>query len=116
MKAGDLPDRVTIQTRAETTDGHDGYTESWSAVRSRIAAQVIALAGHDLDRARQIDPRAGYEVRVRWWSAYGTDLDGGRARLIWHDGAVGNRTLEIVEPPREVDRRVMLAMRCRELA
>lgn len=114
MQAGELCDRVTIQTRTETSDGHDGYTETWTAARSRIAAKVTTLDGRDLERARQIDPRSSHAVLLRFWAAYGTDLAGGRARVIWHDGDIGNRTLEIVAPPRELERRVNLMLTCRE--
>lgn len=116
MQAGDLRQRVSVQNRTETADGHDGWTVAWATnpgVR-RIAARVAPLQGRDLERARQIDPRASHEVVLRWWAAYGTDLDGGRARLIWHDGVIGDRTLEIVEPPRDTEDRVALTMTVKE--
>lgn len=116
MEAGALLHRVSVQTRTETGDGHDGFTESWTTVRSRIAARVDPLSGRDLERARQIDPRASHELRLRFWPTHNDDLDGGRARVIWHDdGAIGDRTLELVEPARELPNRVGLAMICREL-
>jgi len=115
---GDYRHRLTVETRTETSDGYDGFTEDWTAVESatRIAGRVRALAGQDLERARQVDPRAGYEVTVPFWRAYADALAGGRGRVIWHDtGAGGDRTLEVVEPPREVVHRQRLAMVCREL-
>ncbi len=116
MHAGDLVHRVSIQNRTETGDGHDGFTESWSTVRSRIAGRVVSLSGRDLERARQIDPRASHELTLRFWPTHNDDLDGGRARVIWHDdGAIGDRTLEIVEPAREAPDRVGLVMTCKEL-
>lgn len=116
MHAGDLRHRVSLQTRTEVPDGHDGFTETWTTVQSRVAARVIQLVGRDLERARQIDPRSTHEVRVRFWRTYADTFDGGRARLIWHDeGAMGNRTLEIVTPPQELDHRVLLSVFCREL-
>lgn len=116
MQAGDLMHRASIQTRTETSDGHDGFTESWATVQTRIAARVVPLAGRDLERARQIDPRASHEVHLRFWRAYNEAFVGGRGRVIWHDdGAVGDRTLEVVEPPRETAHRVSLAMVCREI-
>jgi len=115
MTAGDLRDRVTIQRRTETSDGHDGVTETWSLVRSRVSAQVQPLAGRDLERARQIDPRISHDVTLRYWPSYRADLDGGRARLVQH-GLV-DVTLEIVGPPIDVDgRHVWLRMPCREAA
>lgn len=116
MDASELRQRVTVQTSTEASDGHDGLSVTWADVRRRIAAKVRALAGRDLERARQIDPRASHEVTLRWWRAYGTDLDAGRARLTWHDGEVGDRVLEIVEVPRETERRARLDLICREAA
>lgn len=116
MNAGDLRHRITIKNRTEIDDGHLGLTETWTAVRERISARVQPLDGRDLERARQIDPRAKYEVTMRFWQAYPTHLDGGRAQIIWHDGNIGDRTLEMVEPPREVEHRVTLAFFCGEQA
>lgn len=115
MTAGELIHRVSIQTRSEASDGHDGVVESWTTGQARIASRVVGLAGRDLERARQIDPRASYEVTLRYWSAYNDSLVGGRARVIWHDtGAIGDRTLEIVGPPRETEHRATLVLVCGE--
>lgn len=115
MHAGDLIHRVSIQNRTETDDGHGASDETWATVQARIAARVVPLSGRDLERARQIDPRATHELRLRYWRAHDSDLDGGRARVIWHDdGAIGDRTLEIVGPPVEVEHRVMLSLTCKE--
>lgn len=115
MHAGDLPHRVSIQTRAEVDDGHGGFEETWTTVQARIAAKVIELDGRDLERARQIDPRATHTVRLRYWRAHNDALKGGRAQVIWHDdGGIGDRTLEIVVPPREVEHRVRLELTCKE--
>ena len=116
MNAGDLRHRVSIQTRTETDDGHGGFTVAWTTVQERVAAQVLVLSGRDLERARQIDPRATHELRLRFWRDYDDAFHGGRARVVWHDtGAVGDRTLELVEPPLELRHRVLLTMTCKEL-
>lgn len=115
MSAGEYRQRVTIQNRTETDDGHGGFTEAWTAVQSRIAARVQELSGRDLERAKQIDPRATHDVTLRYWRAHNSDLDGGRARLIWHDdGALGDRTLELVGPPVESEHRTVLVLTARE--
>ena len=112
----DLIHRVTLQNRTETDDGHGGFDETWSTVQARIAGRIVPLSGRDLERARQIDPRAEYAVHLRYWRQHNDDLDGGRARVIWHDdGAIGDRTLEIVAPPIEAEHRVALVLTCREL-
>lgn len=115
MTAGDLRHRVSLQTRTSTDDGHGAFDEAWSTVQSRVAAQVVALVGRDLERARQIDPRATHEVRLRFWRAHNDTLKGGRAQVLWHDdGAVGDRTLEIVAPAREEGLREWLVLTCKE--
>ena len=115
MRAGELIHRVSLQNRTETDDGHGAADDTWSTVQARSAARVVSLSGRDLERARQIDPRASHEVHLRFWRTHDTDLDGGRARVIWHDdGAIGDRTLEIVGPPVEAAHRESLVLTCRE--
>ena len=115
MNAGELRDRVTVQTLTEASDGHDGIVPTWAnSNRERIAAKVEPLSGRDLERARQIDPRASHMATLRFWFDYQTDLKAGRARLIYHDGRIGDRTFEIVEVPREVAHRVALEMTVKE--
>lgn len=114
MRAGELRDRVTIETRTQTSDGHDGYTETWTATAPRrMAAKVEPLTGRDLDHARQLDERAGHLVTLRYWVGY-RDVAVGRARFVFHDGLEGDRYLEPVEPPREIAPRETLAVMCRE--
>jgi len=113
--AARLQQRVTFQTYTETSDGHGGFTETARTVRRRVAAEVVALIGRDLERGRQIDPRASHLVTVRYWHAYPDDLVGGRVIAVWHDGG-RDRELEAIEPPREVVHRVELAMTCKEAA
>jgi SPP1 family predicted phage head-tail adaptor len=114
MQAGELRQRVTIEVRAKKSDGSDGVTEVWSPVCRRIAAKVEPLAGKELDHARQIDPRAGHQVSVRYWNAYRVQFTA-RSRIVYHDGGT-NRILEPVEPIREVEERETLQVICREAA
>lgn len=115
MDAGALRQRVTLQARTETSDGHDGLTETWANVSPiRRAAKVEPLQGRDLESAKQVDPRISHKVTLRYWRAYPDDLDGGRARLVYHD--VNDRTFELVSPPIDVaERHEWLKMFCREL-
>jgi head-tail adaptor len=116
MRAGDLRQRVTIQTLTQTSDGHDGYTDAWATLApARRSARVAPLMGRALDRARQVDPRAGHEVTVRYWRGWFGDF-GKRARVVVHDGDNGDRVLEPVEPPRESETRDLLTLTCREAA
>lgn len=105
LKAGDLAQRVSVQLRTETSDGHDGYTESWATTHRRVSARVRPLVGRDLERARQTDPRASHEVTLRFWRAYQADLDGGRVRLVYHptSASADDRTFEIVGAPIDLE-------------
>lgn len=116
LATGDLRQRVTVQRRIDTSDGHDGFTETWTTVNpARRSAQVLPLEGRDLERARQVDPRISHQVTLRYWRAYQTDLAGGRTRVIYHD--VTDRTFEIVSPPLDVEENhVWVQMQARELA
>lgn len=117
MTASDLRQRVTLEARTEVSDGHDGYTETWAAVRRRIAAKVQPLQGRDLERARQVDPRISHEVTLRYWRAYQSDLDGGRTRVVYHPTSVAadDRTLEIVSAPVDIqERHAAIVLQCRE--
>lgn len=113
------PHRVSVQARTEVSDGHDGYTESWSTLHARMHACVKPLLGRDLERARQVDPRISHEVRLRFWRAYRTDLAGGRVRLVYHPSSVASedRTFEVVGAPVDVDEaHVELVLPTREVA
>jgi len=114
MRAGDLRERVTIQQLTEQSDGHDGFITSWSALRQRVSAQIAALTGRELEQAKAIDPRAAYEVKVRYWSG-SMDAPITGVQFIWHHGSK-NRTLTPIEPFREVEPRQTLAVFAREAA
>jgi head-tail adaptor len=112
MRAGDFRERVTIEQQTEVSDGHDGFTESWGPVRTRVAAQILPLAGRELEQARLIDPRAAHEVKIRYWTGSNdTRIPG--LRFIWHHGFT-NRTLTPIEPFREVEPRQTLVVFARE--
>lgn len=112
MRAGELRHRLTVQEQSDRSDGHDGYDETWTTARARIPGLVVPLAGRELERARQIDPRAAHEVRVRYWRGHHqTRIPG--LQFVWHDGTE-NRTLTPIEPFREIEPRQMLAVTCKE--
>ena len=111
--------RVSIESLTETSDGHDGLTDTWTPLRRRWPARVRPLAGRDLERAQQIDPRISHEVTFGYWRGYQADLKGGRVRLVYHPTATAadDRTFEIVGAPVDVDERhVEITMLCREAA
>lgn len=112
MRAGDLRERMTIEQQSEQPDDHDGFDEDWSPLRHRVPAQIAALTGRELEQAKAIDPRAAYEVKIRYWrNSQETRIPG--LRFVWHHGAY-NRTLTPIEPFREVEPRETLAVFCRE--
>lgn len=119
LSAGDLPDRVSIETRTEVSDGHDGFADDeWTVLRRRWSARVRDLSGRDLERARQVDPRTSIEVDFRYWRDYRDDLDGGRIRIVEHrsSASADDRVLEVVGPPVESERRIKVTVPCREAA
>jgi SPP1 family predicted phage head-tail adaptor len=115
LAAGDMRQRVTIEMQSKQSDGHDGWDIVWAPVHTRIPAKVRPLIGRDLERARQIDPRITHDVSMRYWRNYRNDLDGGRARLIYHD--INDRTFEIIGPPvDEEEAHVKIVQTCKEAA
>jgi len=119
VPAGERRDRVSVQVRTEVPDGHDGFLETWAIRHHRWSARARALSGRDLERARQVDPRVTWEIVFGWWRAFRADLDGGRARLLYHPTSISDDdlTLEIVTPPVDVEgKRHDVLVLCREAA
>jgi SPP1 family predicted phage head-tail adaptor len=107
VRSGYLRQRVTIQARTLVSDGHDGFIETWAAVKARVPARVRPLTGRDLETAKQVNPEISHEVSLRYWQGYWDDLKGGRARLTYHptNTATQDRVFEIIGPPIDVDER-----------
>ena len=113
LPAGELRHRVSIESLTEVDDGHGGFIDTWARVQERMPARVRPLTGRDLETAKQRDPRISHEVAVRYWRNYHTDLDGGRARLIYHERK--DRPFEVIGPPIDVnERHEDLLLMCRE--
>lgn len=100
MRAGALRHRVTLRKRAETDDGHGGFTDGPVVLARRIPAAVEPLMSVVRDRNAQIDPRATHRVVLR----YRSDVDSG-IELIYHDSRRGDRTFEVVGEPVDVEER-----------
>lgn len=117
MQRGELSHRVTIQVPLETDDAHTGFTQAWVPVQQRIPARVRPLQGRELERARQIDPRASHDVITRFWRNYRHDTRGGRCRVLYHGHDLEDRVLEVVAPAIDVDERhESVRLLCREAA
>jgi SPP1 family predicted phage head-tail adaptor len=97
MQAGDLRHRVTIQARADTSDGHAGFTEGVTTICARVPASIQPLMGLELERAMQIDPRSTHHLTMRFRS----DVKA-RHIVVFHDGAT-DRTFEIIGSPTDTD-------------
>lgn len=112
MRAGELRDRVTITSKNEVKDTHFGFTDEALVVAQRIPAAVSQLSGRELDWAQQIDARVTHQARIR----YRPDVKAGMT-VVHHDGRTGDRTYEIVSPPKEMDNvHRQLQLLCREAA
>lgn len=104
IAAGLLRHRVSYVEQAETKTERGGYDVGLTTVYRRVPAQVEPLSGVELQRAAQVDPRQRWKVTMRY-------LPNVRAeQFIVYHRFDGDRTLEIVEPPRvdEKDRTMVL--------
>ena len=106
MRAGSLIHRVTITSRTDVPDGHEGFLEGVTTICARICAFINPLSGLERERALQIDPRSTHSIVMR----YRRDI---LARMIctYHDGPV-DRPFEIIGSPTtdEERRRVMVLL------
>jgi len=111
MRAGMLRDRVTVQTLTpEVKDTHGGFTDgAVSIIVARVAASVAPLAGRELERAVQIDPRASHTVTLR----FRPDITV-RQQVIFHDPDRGDRTFEVAQVINPNSDRRELQLLCKE--
>lgn len=94
MGAGDLRDRVIVQTNTESTDSQGGRSSSWGALAGQpaigIAAKVEGLGGSERQQAEAIGSHALYRVTIRYWASVTAKM-----RLIWTPHFGSAKTLEI---------------------
>lgn len=64
LRAGDLRERVTLQTATLTTDGGGGSTETWADVVT-VWARVEPLTGREGFEAMQIASSMSHRVTIR---------------------------------------------------
>ncbi len=115
LNVGEMRHRVTVQALAQVDDGHNGFTDAWSALHRRVAACVQPLQGRELESARQIDPRISHDITLPYWQAYRDDLSGGRVQLVYHD--LADRTFDVVAPPVDIEEKHRwVTVRCKEMA
>jgi len=96
IRAGDLSERVALQSLVRTELGGGAATTAWTDGPT-VAARVRPLRGREQLHARQIVGGTTYEVVMRW-PLPGSSTLKGADRLKWFaDG--GNRTLHLSNPP-----------------
>ena len=65
MKAGDLDQRITLQSRSVTTDATGQDTITWIDVAT-VWAQCQALRGREFFAAAQVQQEQSVKVRIRY--------------------------------------------------
>jgi SPP1 family predicted phage head-tail adaptor len=64
MAAGELDQRITLQSLALVSDGGGGSTETWSNV-AILWAKVVPMSGRERLHADQLESPANYRVTIR---------------------------------------------------
>ncbi|OLO40314.1 hypothetical protein BTR23_07445 [Alkalihalophilus pseudofirmus] len=65
MKAGELKDRLIIQTKVKIPDDGGGYEEDWID-GEKVWSKVTPLSGVSLYRAKQMNAEITHEVKLRY--------------------------------------------------
>jgi SPP1 family predicted phage head-tail adaptor len=87
MRAGNLRERVTFQTKTEVSDGISaGGTETWTDTLTGVPAAIWPLKGDQAIDAMKLEHTVTHRVRVRYQSAITADM-----RIEW-----GSRYLDII--------------------
>jgi SPP1 family predicted phage head-tail adaptor len=107
MKAGELRERVAIQTDTPTQDAYGELVAGWATAAS-VWAAIAPVGGSEGFRGgdQQVIAEANYRVRVRWRD----DLSVGQ-RVVW---TVRSRTFEI-ESIQDGTGRSEIVLLCREV-
>lgn len=96
MRAGDLRDRITVQSQEMVPDGQGGMTQGdWAAIAGmeRIPANVEPLSGEERIAAMQTQANVDHKVELR----YRVGVKAGH-RAIWHAKG-GDRVLYLTSAP-----------------
>ena len=111
VKAGRLRHRLTIQTHTVSQDGFGEPDKTWSDLAT-VWADVRPLRGREYLEARGEQGALFYLVTMR---KYSTPINQFTHRFQFTDADSVTHTLDIDEPPEDVDQRgIMLRVRCRE--
>lgn len=111
MRAGALRHRITIELPAAAVpDSEGGFTQTWSALASRIPASVTPATARDLERvvANTVQSTASHLVTLRYLAGVTT-----KARLIFHDRTDRTFSIQGIHDPEE--RHLRLNLACEEV-
>lgn len=64
LRAGDLDDRIVIETRTDTRDDFGAPIPSWSTFAT-VWARVTPLSGSERFRAESLDSEVSHEIDLR---------------------------------------------------
>ena len=103
MRAGLLRNRVTIQTRSETTDDFGEIDFSWSN-SATVWASVEPLSGRELMNAQQAGATVTHKITMRYKSGVNP-----KDRI-----SFDSRTIEIESVRNYRERDISLELMCRE--
>ena len=92
MRAGNLRERVTFQTKTEVSDGISaGGTETWTDTLTGVPAAIWPLKGDQAIDATKLEHTVTHRVRVRYQSAITADM-----RISYTDLQGNAHTLDII--------------------
>jgi SPP1 family predicted phage head-tail adaptor len=77
LKAGDLDQRVTLQSRSVVKDAYGQDTVTW-VPEATVWAQVQAVRGREFFAAAQVQQEQTLKVRIRWRTGVSPTW-----RLVW---------------------------------
>jgi SPP1 family predicted phage head-tail adaptor len=103
MNAGQLRERITVQTPTETITASGEASVTWTTLATRWA-EVVPLAGRELFTARQVQPEVTHRVRLRRLAGITTKM-----QLLYR-----GRILKILSAIDVGERRVSCELMCKE--
>lgn len=104
MRAGQLHERVVIQSKSVTRDTYGAETVTW-VTHATVWASIEPLRGREFLEARMVQADVDTRIRIRYLSTVTPSM-----RVLW-----GARVFEIIAPPIHVgERRRETQLMCRE--
>tara|TARA_R110000787_G_scaffold284494_3_gene398266 strand:- start:293 stop:616 length:324 start_codon:yes stop_codon:yes gene_type:complete len=73
MRAGELKQRIEIQTNTPTQDSEGELIDSWVATHSDVAAKVTSKAVEEADESGAVRSREGFVIVIRYQPGLTTD-------------------------------------------